>query len=75
MPEINLASVEMNRSNDPISRADIKHHKLSHFVSRIEGIENVCKFIPRSVLNTLMPSIHWIFGRRVLQPKINQHAA
>ncbi|MFA6920583.1 MAG: hypothetical protein WC216_01965 [Gallionella sp.] len=70
MPEVHLAAVKMNHSNDPEACADIKHYKLSGFVSGIECITNICECTPRSAA-LCQASIGFLAGGCLIQKSTN----
>lgn len=70
VPDVKLASVEMNRSNQPILvAADVEHDPVIDFVRRRKGGAQISKTLEVSAPYRLEPPCQRCFAVRVLLPE------
>jgi len=70
LPDIDLATIEVNRGNETIFVAsDVEDNELSYFVRRGKGRPEAVKVVKLTAVHDLEPSGQGIFAVRVLLPK------
>lgn len=76
MPNINLASVEVNGYDQPIFvPADVENDKVLYFVCRRESFSQFSKTLKFGRFHNLKPSYKCCFAIRMFFPELDQHLA